>query len=91
MTSALRSKVRDIEAWASYQPPPPPPPPPLKPPPPDEDEDDDCEAVYAPIDEDNADSKLSKFAPPELLAAHDDDGPDVTYQSGCGAAVFIDV
>ena len=57
----------------------------------DEDEDDDCEAVYAPIDDDNADSKLSKSAPPDPPTMPDpvDDAADVVYQSGCGATVPV--
>jgi hypothetical protein len=47
--------------------------------------------VYAPIDDDNAESKLSKLGPlepptkPELVVDEE------LYQSGCGAGAPIDV
>ena len=46
------------------------------------------------MDDDNAESKLSKFAPPDPpLRPHpvDDDEDDELYHSGCGAAVPVDV
>jgi hypothetical protein len=47
--------------------------------------------VYAPIDDDNAESKLSKLDPPEPPTnPHPVVVDDELYQSGCGAAVPVD-
>lgn len=61
MTSALRSKVRNVEALASYQPPPPPPPPPEPedPPPPEKLDEEELggagmvEAIVEAMEEEN--------------------------------------
>ena len=42
------------------------------------------------MDDDSADSKLSKLAEPdEPPSAHDEDVPDEWYQSGCGGGIPV--
>ena len=53
------------------------------------DDDEDCDAVYAPIDDDNADSKLSKSGRPSDRRSPELVVDDELYQSGCGATAPV--